>query len=250
MKHEIKKILNIADKTYYNWRKTKPIVALIEKYFSKNDLAEFLENKTISKLEKLNQLQESHKILLEYYCNIIDEIMMDLHENGIDHLVSIHGSASEVEIETLELYRDYMDHSELFIINYVYDFLHALSIIHEKSKPSSIENIKASNNIFYTTNIQNERKERKFRFFEIIVSEAKFSADKMAGKFNGLHAERQKQTLTIEIYTSLLIASFNEKWEKLDNFKRYYFMSNFNEIIEHYKTKIDSFQSPEFIPPF
>lgn len=41
--------------TYYNWKREKrPIIKLIDKYFSEDELMEFLENERIAKLEILN----------------------------------------------------------------------------------------------------------------------------------------------------------------------------------------------------
>lgn len=52
MKNSIKQILDIADRTLYNWRKErKPIVLLLEKYFTKEDLEEFLETGKIRRFE-------------------------------------------------------------------------------------------------------------------------------------------------------------------------------------------------------
>ena len=52
IKETIKKFLDIAERTYYNWRKEgKPIIFLLEKYFTKEDLEEFLETSMIERLE-------------------------------------------------------------------------------------------------------------------------------------------------------------------------------------------------------
>ena len=52
MKESIKKILDIKERTLYNWRKEgKPIVLLLEKYFTQSDLDEFLASGVIKRLE-------------------------------------------------------------------------------------------------------------------------------------------------------------------------------------------------------
>ena len=52
MKESIKKILDIKERTLYNWRKEgKPIVLLLEKYFTQSDLDEFLASGVIRRLE-------------------------------------------------------------------------------------------------------------------------------------------------------------------------------------------------------
>ena len=62
MKKIILKILDIADKTYYNWKnEKKPIINLLEKYFTKEDLQEFIETSKIEKQERLNELLEIEK---------------------------------------------------------------------------------------------------------------------------------------------------------------------------------------------
>ncbi len=57
MKKIILKILDIADKTYYNWKnEKKPIINLLEKYFTKEDLQEFTETGKIQKQELVKDL--------------------------------------------------------------------------------------------------------------------------------------------------------------------------------------------------
>jgi hypothetical protein len=57
MKSAITKILDIADRTYYNWkRERRPIIGLLEKYFTNDDLEEYLKTGAISRLEKLDNL--------------------------------------------------------------------------------------------------------------------------------------------------------------------------------------------------
>lgn len=58
MKENIKKILDISDKTYYNWKnQNRPIIELLHKYFQDNEITEFLETGRISRLEN-NKDQE------------------------------------------------------------------------------------------------------------------------------------------------------------------------------------------------
>lgn len=47
MKEAIKKILDISDKTYYNWKnQNRPIILLLELCFTKNELNNFIVNST------------------------------------------------------------------------------------------------------------------------------------------------------------------------------------------------------------
>ena len=69
MKQHIKQILDIADKTYYNWKKEKrPVITLLEKYFTQEELEEFLETGTIEKMEAdITQAAELINKLKKYY---------------------------------------------------------------------------------------------------------------------------------------------------------------------------------------
>jgi len=55
---QIMKMLNIAEKTFYNWRNQKrPAVMFFEKYLSDEEISKFLETGMIKKLEIL-KMQE------------------------------------------------------------------------------------------------------------------------------------------------------------------------------------------------
>ena len=58
----ISKLFGFSIPTYYNWKREKrPVLDLIEKYFSKDDLKEFLKCGSISKIERLKELEEIEK---------------------------------------------------------------------------------------------------------------------------------------------------------------------------------------------
>jgi len=60
---EIVNILDVSKNTYWNWKKqNRPIIALLEKYFSKDDLIEFLNTGKISRLEPSVLLEEQKSI--------------------------------------------------------------------------------------------------------------------------------------------------------------------------------------------
>ena len=66
MKSSIKKILDIADRTLYNWKKEqKPIVLLLEKYFTKEDLEEFLDTGEIRRFENYDA-SRADPLFIEY----------------------------------------------------------------------------------------------------------------------------------------------------------------------------------------
>ena len=63
------KILGCTLASYYNWDKQeRPIITLLEKYFSKEDLEEFLETGTIERMEAdITQASELINKLKKYY---------------------------------------------------------------------------------------------------------------------------------------------------------------------------------------
>lgn len=74
MKHEIVKLLGNTEKSYYRWKKEgRPIIALLEKYFTKEDLQEFLSTQKILKLELQKNLTTSlvNKIYKTYFIDLI-----------------------------------------------------------------------------------------------------------------------------------------------------------------------------------
>ena len=63
------KILEVSENSYYRWKSKDHTVLmnLLEKYFSENDLQEFLETGKIQKQERLNELIEDIKNLMKKY---------------------------------------------------------------------------------------------------------------------------------------------------------------------------------------
>lgn len=72
-----KTILNLfqySRATYYSWKREKrPIILLIEKYFTKEDLEEFLQTNEISKLKNL-----------DYYENILNLQLITFYRKNFD----------------------------------------------------------------------------------------------------------------------------------------------------------------------
>ncbi len=52
MKHSISKLLGISVASYYRWKEDRPIISFLEKYFTAEELEEFIDTGEISKLEK------------------------------------------------------------------------------------------------------------------------------------------------------------------------------------------------------
>lgn len=53
------KLFGFSTQTYFNWKKDsktkRPIISLLEKYFSKDDLQEFLDTGKVAKYEKMSE---------------------------------------------------------------------------------------------------------------------------------------------------------------------------------------------------
>ena len=74
-------LLGISEKSYYRWKKTdhKKIILLIEKYFTKEELKEFLETEKIERQDYFKNYSKEE--LEEYFKNINNqEILMQIEE--------------------------------------------------------------------------------------------------------------------------------------------------------------------------
>ena len=59
MRHSIVKLIGNTEKSYYRWKKEKRLViSLLEKYFTKNEIDEFIQTKQIARLELDNSLTQ------------------------------------------------------------------------------------------------------------------------------------------------------------------------------------------------
>jgi hypothetical protein len=77
--------------TFYSWKKEKrPIILLVEKYFEKKELIEFLNTKKIHKLELIKEysLDELQELLNKN--QIIDKISVNNHLNNFDRVSLIY----------------------------------------------------------------------------------------------------------------------------------------------------------------
>ncbi|OGS70806.1 MAG: hypothetical protein A3F91_09845 [Flavobacteria bacterium RIFCSPLOWO2_12_FULL_35_11] len=69
------KIFDFYPSTFYTWKKQgRPIIALLEKYFSKEDLEEFLDAGSISKMEYVSKDYSS--VELEFLAKNSDAVKM------------------------------------------------------------------------------------------------------------------------------------------------------------------------------
>lgn len=71
-------LFDVSINTYYNWKKeNRPIIELLNKYFSKEELIEFLETKRIKKQEFLKGLsidEMENSMKSEYNKRILEQI--------------------------------------------------------------------------------------------------------------------------------------------------------------------------------
>lgn len=93
MKDQIKQILDISDKTYYNWKnQDRPIIKLLDKYFTDSEIEEFLQTGKISKFDNLNKyslsscisfLEKLKLLRIKYnYFHYFTNFILDYIKNG------------------------------------------------------------------------------------------------------------------------------------------------------------------------
>lgn len=72
MKEKIQNLLDIAPRTYYLWKKEgRPIINFLEKYFTDNDIEEFLQSGKIAKMEAINYfLYQQTESFFDFYKKI------------------------------------------------------------------------------------------------------------------------------------------------------------------------------------
>lgn len=64
------KIFGFSAPTYFRWKKeNRPIITLLEKYFSKEDLLDYLNNETISSYEVYRSINTQLNSELNYFCS-------------------------------------------------------------------------------------------------------------------------------------------------------------------------------------
>ena len=88
------KLFGFSTQTYFNWKKdtdNRPIIELLDKYFNKEDLIEFLNRKEISKLEVTNNKEVFKYISLKKYYDYVSSILEDTYKhNFLDKDMVIH----------------------------------------------------------------------------------------------------------------------------------------------------------------
>lgn len=103
MKEEICELLAIADSTIYKFRKEKrPIITFLEKYFTKEDLEEFLEYGTVEKLEFTN-IQDYGSRVAEFV-KLLEKLQDFLYQDYINatHVSYLEKKNDISDIEALD----------------------------------------------------------------------------------------------------------------------------------------------------
>lgn len=107
MKQSISKLLDISERSYYTWKKEeRPIIIFLEKYFSKEEIEEFLETGSMQKLEKKNESLEKidlyEKLLVDHALYSAKEKLQKLLDgNFIDRAIYTKG-AKGILVDALE----------------------------------------------------------------------------------------------------------------------------------------------------
>ena len=103
MKEEICELLAIADSTIYKFRKEKrPIITFLEKYFTKEDLEEFLEYGTVEKLEFANIQNYGNRVA--EFVKLLYKLQDFLYQDYINvtHTSYLEKKDDITDIETLD----------------------------------------------------------------------------------------------------------------------------------------------------
>ena len=75
MRKQIVRMLGNTEKSYYRWKEEgRPIISFLEKYFTKEDLEEFLKTGIVSKLENTDDKQISYMFIEYVKFNLKDKI--------------------------------------------------------------------------------------------------------------------------------------------------------------------------------
>lgn len=95
-------LFSTAEGTYYKWKKEKrPIITLLEKYFTKEDLEEFLEYGTIEKLEFANSQDYGYRVA--EFVKLLKKLQDFLYQDFIHNTIPRSPSGKDIsEVERLD----------------------------------------------------------------------------------------------------------------------------------------------------
>lgn len=127
-------LFKFTPKTLYNWRhEERPAIELIEKYFSEEDIQEFLKTKRISKLQNIERYIKHEKKLMEQ----IKEIIYSLNSKGKDglYLIEFIEMVKEDYYTKKEEFIHYInEHPDLGPVGSPYEEDFSFILEHEESK--------------------------------------------------------------------------------------------------------------------
>lgn len=112
-------LFKFTPKTLYNWRsEARPAIELIEKYFSEEDIQEFLKTKKIKKLENIERYAQYEKKLVHQ----IKEIMYSLNEKDRFNLLEFIEAVKEDYYTKKEEFIHYKnEHPDLGLTSSLYE---------------------------------------------------------------------------------------------------------------------------------
>jgi hypothetical protein len=132
MKETICKILGISTTSYYRWRKERPIILLLETYFTKKDLLQFIEDGKIDKLEIKNSENSN---LTEFYTN------NGLHKLIIKSTLPI----DETDQMIIKFFKAILNKNKRYSVIPLKSFLAILNLAEVTNKQTLIDQIEKSN---------------------------------------------------------------------------------------------------------
>jgi hypothetical protein len=82
-KEIIENLFQVSEKTYYNHKKLgKPIINLIETYFTDDDLIEFLQTNQINRFKNIKEIKIENEKLKQITFSLFDSVFIDLVKLG------------------------------------------------------------------------------------------------------------------------------------------------------------------------
>lgn len=194
-------LLDISTRSYSNFVKQKrPIIKLLEKYFTKEDLQEFIDNGKIHKLENTNYIQNYFlKSKLNNYINIFDSIEFIYNDDVVSDFYFYF--LSNLKNNNLSSKLDFLTNSNYIENNY---FIESLS-----SYISQIQSDKFNINIF-----PKESEETKHEYITLIQNNLQMESSNKSSKEiiqNYIHETiKVSETNLNTIFNNL---SFIQNWD-------------------------------------
>lgn len=126
MKNLIVQMLGISLKSYYNWKNNRLIITFLEKYFSENELKEFLETEKIRKLE----------VIKGFNVDELESLLFNKNNNQEEQLIDF--VSHNINLEKINRFTSLKDFFAVDIKGFLYFF----QKINEENPDLKIENAK------------------------------------------------------------------------------------------------------------